>query len=140
MDGRRLFPRGWHPQDFECLPSGGDPLPDPPPRTSVGGVRYYFIDFGISTRGTDSITGRHCQEPAPELSDTKPYNPFKLDVFVLGKAYQHYLIEVNSKSGVRLPVLSSTINFTPDARSPGFPSATRRLHDTEKPGRPAISC
>ena len=52
-------------------------------------VRYYFIDFGISTRVTGPgpylVTGQNGRDPsAPELSDDVPYDPFKVDIFVLG--------------------------------------------------------
>ena len=50
MDGRDLFPDGWHPQASYRLPDGKYLMKDEnPSRTAVGGVRYYFVDFGIST-------------------------------------------------------------------------------------------
>jgi len=33
------------------------------------------------------------QERAPELLTEQPYDPYKLDVYILGMAYQHLLIE-----------------------------------------------
>ncbi|KAG8907723.1 hypothetical protein FRB99_002519 [Tulasnella sp. 403] len=64
---------------------------DTPSRTAVGGVRYYFIDFGISTRDQDLTVGLDGQERAPELSIDQPYDPYKLDVYVLGMAYNRLL-------------------------------------------------
>lgn len=94
MDGRRLFPLGWHPQQWEVYPNGKIMTSTDPSRTAVGGVRYYFIDFGISTKDQDEVLGIHGQELSPELSDKVPYNPYKLDVYILGMAYQHFLVEV----------------------------------------------
>lgn len=93
MDGRRLYPAGWHPQRWEVLPNGKSMKSGNPSRTAAGGVRYYFIDFGISSQNQDEVLGVDGQEPAPELSDNVPYNPYKLDVYILGMAYRHFLIE-----------------------------------------------
>ncbi|KIO20528.1 hypothetical protein M407DRAFT_29843 [Tulasnella calospora MUT 4182] len=93
MDGRRLYPAGWHPQHWEVLPDGRSMKGGEPSRTAVGGVRYYFIDFGISSHNEDQVVGFDGQEPAPELSDSVPYDPYKLDVYILGMAYRHFLIE-----------------------------------------------
>ncbi|KAG9019231.1 hypothetical protein FRB90_005062 [Tulasnella sp. 427] len=93
MDGRRLYSLGWHPQEWEVLPNGKSMKQSNPSRTAVGGVRYYFIDFGISTKDQDETLGVDGQEPAPELSDDVPYDPFKLDVYILGMAYRHFFIE-----------------------------------------------
>lgn len=96
MDGRAMFPKGWHPQAWDFLPSGKAPRGDPRTRTAVGGVRYYFIDFGIASQNKDMVVGFDGQERAPELSDTEPYDPYKLDVYVLGMVYQHFIVEVSS--------------------------------------------
>lgn len=95
MDGRRLYPLGWHPQEWEVLPNGKSMKRSDPSRTAVGGVRYYFIDFGISTKDETQVLGVDGQEPAPELSNDVPYDPFKLDVYILGMAYRHFLVEVS---------------------------------------------
>lgn len=96
MDGRAMFPHGWHPQHFHKLPNG-ELLPNAntTSRTSVGGVRYYYIDFGISSFRQAKVTGLPGQERAPELSDTVPYDPYKLDVYILGRTYFDYIIHVS---------------------------------------------
>lgn len=96
MDGRAIFPEGWHPQRFLSLPNG-DWLPDINSfsRTAAGPVRYYFIDFGLSTIHQDRTTGIHGQERAPELSETETYDPYKLDVYVLGKTYFNLIVNVS---------------------------------------------
>jgi len=67
---------------------------------SVAGVRYYFADFGISVHMPEEdeprvVTGAfgRDQEP-PELSDTDPYDPFKLDIFIIGNMLKQELCDV----------------------------------------------
>ncbi|KAG9047865.1 hypothetical protein FS837_001341 [Tulasnella sp. UAMH 9824] len=91
MDGRALFPNGWHPQTFlatrDALDSAGRPA-----LREVRDLRYYFIDFGLSTHGESMTLGEDGQEEAPELSLTVPYDPYKLDVYILGKAYARFFL------------------------------------------------
>lgn len=53
-------------------------------------VKYYFIDFGISTRFSPDehprlVVGRQgLDDKVPELSDTVPYDPFKTNIFIIG--------------------------------------------------------
>ena len=60
------------------------------------GARYYFIDFGISSRDQDSVLGADGQVHAPELSNFKSYNPFKLDIYILGSTYDYTFLLVSS--------------------------------------------
>lgn len=107
MDGRGLFPEGWHPQSLlssrDGLHSAGRPA-----LREVRDLRYYFIDFGLSTHGESMTLGEHGQEEAPELSSTVPYDPYKLDVYILGKAYGRFFVPVSTR-GERAenPVLTS---------------------------------
>ena len=62
-------------------------------RRSVAPLKYFFIDFEMAVRFPPDeqnplSIGRVGQERnVPELSDTVPYNPFKLDVFQLGSIF-----------------------------------------------------
>jgi hypothetical protein len=68
-------------------------------RWSVRPVQYYLIDFGISLQlpnkdaGTIGIWGR--DRTVPELSKTEWYDPFKVDVYQLGRVFLE-MIEVSS--------------------------------------------
>lgn len=97
MEGTALFPASWHPQRPHMAPDGLTLLTLKPSRSAVGGVRYYFIHFGISSHDEDIVTGRLGQERAPELDGDTAYDPFKLDVYVLGMAYETFLLEVSSR-------------------------------------------
>ena len=54
------------------------------------GVKYYFVDYGISSYfppGSQrelvvGIAGR--DQDVPELSNDVPYDPFKVDIFTIG--------------------------------------------------------
>lgn len=116
MDGRALFPKGWHPQLRATFPDGTEMKDPAPSRTAVGGVRYYFIDFGISSRNRDSVLGIDGQEPAPELSATVPYDPYKLDVYILGMAYRHLLLDDYMGAEIFLPLIDSMSKPNPSER------------------------
>jgi hypothetical protein len=61
-------------------------------RWSVRPNKYYFIDFGLSSKYPmdetdimdDGILGQDLT--VPELSLNIPYNPFKVDIYQLGNA------------------------------------------------------
>ena len=55
---------------------------------------YYLVDFGISSWFQPNETNRlvsgtsGLDQDVPELSDDVPYDPFKLDIFVLGNFFR----------------------------------------------------
>ena len=71
-------------------------------RCRVSPVDYYYIDFGLSgwyPYGHDSALAMGvCGQvkTVPELSDTIPYNPFKVDIYQMG----YTILEVVSVSGM----------------------------------------
>ena len=97
MDADAMFPEGFHPihlrykRDYS---GWADYIP-----RSTAGVKYYFVDFGISSyipeddeRFVVGNFGRD-REP-PELSATDPYDPFKLDIFIIGNMLRQDFYEV----------------------------------------------
>jgi len=88
MDPGTMYPEGFHPVMTAYKPDYSG-LADYLPRSAVG-VKYYFADFGISSHMPDEglprlVTGGlgRDQDP-PELSATVTYDPFKLDIFIIG--------------------------------------------------------
>ncbi|KAI0042862.1 hypothetical protein FA95DRAFT_1682258, partial [Auriscalpium vulgare] len=95
----------------QCFPKDSTLLTSHTYQTSLGehsysrlsdGVKYYFVDYGISSEfplDSDSASrlavGRleRDQEP-PKLSDTVPYDPFKLDIFVVANNLRREYYEV----------------------------------------------
>lgn len=98
MDASSLFPEGFHPIFPDFLPDG---LHETFPFTrSVAPVRYYYIDFGISSHFPDDtvnklVTGQDgLDKEVPELSTTVPYDPFKVDIFILGNVFKKLVYSV----------------------------------------------
>lgn len=98
MDADAMYPEGFHPVNYmykRDYSGWATYLP-----RSVAGVRYYFADFGISVhipedepqKLTVGVLGRD-QEP-PELSETVAYDPFKLDIFIIGNMLKREFCDV----------------------------------------------
>lgn len=104
MDGNPLFPQGFHPVHDTSLPNGHG-ISWPMSRFHFP-VKYYFIDYSISVyipldvypKLAVGVFGRD-QEP-PELSDVDPYDPFKLDIIILGNMFREEFYDVSSASSL----------------------------------------
>ena len=90
MDGRPLYPEGHHPVRLNY---STDAIFELTPLSRIDHpVRYYFIDFGISTRfeaGASSLVvgAKGREKDVPELSNTVPYDAYKVDIFALGSLF-----------------------------------------------------
>ena len=99
MDARTLYPEGHHPVSTEYSPDG---IFDARPLSrSSCNVRYYFIDFGLSTLFEEGepplVLGRTGRDKEiPELSNEVPYDAYRADVFALGNLYYKEFISVRS--------------------------------------------
>ena len=103
------------------------------PRSAVG-VKYYFADFGISVYVPSEdrpklVTGHmgRDQDP-PELSSTVPYDPFKLDIFIIGNMLKQEFCDVI----VPLCYFSARTHSPPEVLQRRLPSAP---HQTDGPSR-----
>ena len=93
-----MYPEGFHPVNYMYKRDYSGWATQIP--RSVAGVRYYFADFGISVqvaegepqKSTVGALGRD-REP-PELSARIPYDPFKLDIFIIGNMLKQEFCEV----------------------------------------------
>lgn len=73
-------------------------------RTQVGGVRYYFIDFGESIKFESSkskeskfieVVSKACiHAPETSMRPIQPYDAFKPDLYTLGKTFEEQLLDV----------------------------------------------
>jgi len=103
MDADAMYPEGFHPVILSSTPDYSASAKFKS-RTTAG-VKYYFVDFGISTHFPEAVSpmlvtgilGRD-QDP-PELSKTELYDPFKLDIFIIGNMFKREFYQV----GVFLP-------------------------------------
>ncbi|KAH9888327.1 kinase-like domain-containing protein [Cubamyces lactineus] len=90
MDARPLYPEGHHPVRLNFAPDGLHRV-TPLPRAGRS-IRYFYIDFGLALQFQPGVTptalGRVGRDrEVPELSNTVPYDPFKVDIFALGNLY-----------------------------------------------------
>ena len=99
MDATPLFPRGFHPISDNTLPDNVMKYAPQRPR-AITPVKYYYTDFGLSSRFSAHETSRLVTGRAgldgdvPELSHTDPYDPFKVDIFILGSLFRKLFFEV----------------------------------------------
>jgi serine/threonine protein kinase len=97
MDGSNLYKDGWHPMNPWQARDGGDLFLTR--KRSEAEIKYYFIDFGLSTEFVPGqcerlVTGQKGRIEAPEQNSGLPYDPFKLDVYCLGNVYQKKIVDV----------------------------------------------
>ncbi|KAG6373909.1 kinase-like domain-containing protein [Boletus reticuloceps] len=97
MDGSNLYQDGWHPMNTWLPRNGRDDLWLSRKRSEAK-IKYYFIDFGLSTQFTPRyherlVTGELGRIQAPEQISGMPYDPFKLDVYYLGHVYQTKIVD-----------------------------------------------
>ncbi|KAL7279251.1 hypothetical protein ACG7TL_007092 [Trametes sanguinea] len=105
-----LYPQGFHPMRLDRLPYQTDAWAPVLSRRDVQ-IRYYYIDFGISSHFTPDdpdklVTGLDgIEKLVPELSDEVPYDPFKVDIFVLGRMMYETFIEKFTNVGMIVPLV-----------------------------------
>lgn len=102
MDPGDMYPRGFHADGY--YDAQGRPFSGTRTRTQVGGVRYYFIDFGESIKfdiygpkenKTIKVISKACiHAPETSMRPIQPYDAFKPDLYTLGKVFEEHLLEV----------------------------------------------
>ena len=97
MDATPLYPEGYHPVLSELLPDASGVAPFIPRYAAPTPVKYYFTNFEnavyIPEHAPAEATGaRSISENVPELVANWEgiYDPFKVDVFVLGKQLHNF--------------------------------------------------
>lgn len=89
LDVSDMYPDGFHPI-HQSLDLTWKTQAQYHERHEVENVKYYFIDFGISSHFTDPkqprlVLGKDCQDrEVPELSTIIRYDPFPVDIFIIG--------------------------------------------------------
>lgn len=100
-----MYPQGSHPVNQLFLADAVTPARILP-RTSVT-VRYYFIDYGLSayippdSRVKLVVGADGRDQEVPELSDEDPYDPFRVDIFIIGNLLRRMFYDV-SQTGMLL--------------------------------------
>ncbi|THH28987.1 hypothetical protein EUX98_g5199 [Antrodiella citrinella] len=137
MDATSLYPDGYHPVNTTTLPDGVTPV-IPLPR-STHPVTYYYIDFGISVvvpayaRGERRLVeGDDGQDrAAPELHTEEAYDPFALDVFLVGDLLKRNFLDVFSDVEFLRPLVSEMMREDPSSR-PGAREVLSRWKQVRK--------
>ena len=99
MDATAMYPLGFHPVHDISLPDGHTRAPFLSRLEAP--VRYYFVDFGLAVSIPPEVYPKRAlgayglDREAPELSFTKEYDPFKLDIFILGNVFQKEIYAVS---------------------------------------------
>ena len=113
MDATPLYPDGWHPVCTDYTLYMTEPT-KPIARYRASPVRYYLRDFRTAVRlppdqPKRGVGGGWCKTNCPEWSDYMPYDPFKLDVYILGAMYRNFLCKVMCSAPVsKCPVFLRT--------------------------------
>ncbi|KAL5536325.1 hypothetical protein ACEPAF_146 [Sanghuangporus sanghuang] len=120
LDGTSIYPHGFHPiyRDKSRDWRGRARFIN---RSDSPGVKYYFTDFGLSTRFSDTdkdrlVTGCICQVDVPELSDTVPYDPFAVDIYLIGDVYKRHFITQYSNLQFLRPLVDVMVEVDPSRR------------------------
>ncbi|KAF9226739.1 hypothetical protein BS17DRAFT_776054 [Gyrodon lividus] len=96
MDGSTLYRDGFHPMEPHRTRDGRESVKLSSHR-SQSELKYYFIDFGLSTKFDPGrphlVTGTLGRVPLPERSDIIPYDPFKADVYILGSVFLKDIVQ-----------------------------------------------
>ncbi|TFY77018.1 hypothetical protein EWM64_g6995 [Hericium alpestre] len=119
MDGSALYPEGHHPVRRDFSVDAVWPL-NPLARLD-NPVKYYFIDFGISTQFRQGestlVTGwKGRDKELPELSMETPYDPFKGDIFILGNLYKKEILEKYHGVDFLWPLVTAMTKEKPNSR------------------------
>ncbi|KAJ7079498.1 kinase-like domain-containing protein [Mycena crocata] len=90
-------------------------------RCAVGPIHYYYIDFDLSLHFPDgqatatALGALRTFDAIPELSETEPYNPFKVDIYQLGLVMEK-LIETYAPLKRFAPVAAAMMTPNPQDR------------------------
>jgi len=122
-----MYPLGFHPVEEIFL---GDRKTLAPRISRLeAGVKYYFVDYGISSHFPPGsrrelvlgIAGR--DQDVPELSNNVPYDPFKVDIFTIGNVLRDEFQANYSNLGFFTPLIERMTQTDPSSR----PSAEEAL-------------
>lgn len=101
MDAVSMYPKGFHPIQTGMKPDLSGPAKYVSRRKAAQPVRYYYFNFSNAFEGASGdntsalVAGKTGLDiDAPELESGAPYNPFKLDVYVLGTYLREAVLEV----------------------------------------------
>ncbi|KAI0776836.1 kinase-like domain-containing protein [Trametes elegans] len=131
MDAKPLYPEGHHPVRIGYTPDGIYPA-TPLPRAGRS-VKYFYIDFGLSSRFSEGESSQVVGElgrdrDVPELSADLPYDAFKVDIFCLGNLYSKEFEQKYQHMDFLLALIEPMTKLDPALR----PTAEQAFRQWEK--------
>ncbi|GJE92554.1 kinase-like domain-containing protein [Phanerochaete sordida] len=128
MDADSMYPKGYHPVFKTYLPNFRTRAWPYSRFSAPAGVRYYLADFGISARfaaGQQRLVSGEigADREVPELHSGAPYDPFKVDIFVLGNVFKKRIHDKYFRVGFFAPLITAMMQHNPQNR----PDATEAL-------------
>lgn len=128
MDANQMFPQGFHSVKTGFLPDAKTPA-RPLARSQVW-VEYSYVGYGISIcipphvhpKLALGIDGRG--RDVPELSAFAPYDPFKVDIFIIGNMVERMFLDEFTNVGFLLRLHESMTQRDP-ARRPDSQEASK---------------
>ncbi|KAI0629616.1 kinase-like domain-containing protein [Trametes polyzona] len=131
MDARALYPTGHHPIRLGYTPDMQGHVSALP--RAGRDIKYFYVDFGLSVRfpeGSSTLVigdvGR--DEEVPELSDSVPYDAFKVDIFALGNLYAKEFEQKYKGTEFLVPLIEPMTRRQPELR----PTAEQVLQQWKK--------
>ncbi|KAF9782666.1 hypothetical protein BJ322DRAFT_1142979 [Thelephora terrestris] len=121
MDGEAMYPKGFHPCNLQRTEDYSAIAQHRSRATAMS--EYYFVAFGISVHIPEEVESKLVtgasgidQDP-PELSDLVPYNPFMLDIFIVGNMLKREIYEKFSNVEFLAPLVEAMARVTPHTRA-----------------------
>ncbi|KIP02948.1 hypothetical protein PHLGIDRAFT_111478 [Phlebiopsis gigantea 11061_1 CR5-6] len=121
MDSSAIYPKGYHPVQLDYTPDFTARAPMIPRLGVWPPVKYYFVDYGISVRAPTGeqalvIGDLGIDQEVPELSRTVLYDPFKVDVFIIGNVFKKELCEKYTNLDFLKPLAETMTAKRPEGR------------------------
>lgn len=102
MSTDAIYPEGFHPRRPTRTYDAKNYSKQMRRRDVASKIKYYFIDFGISSHFEDDTRHRMVtgidglDRDVPELHENIPYDPFSVDIFILGNVYMKKFLQVRT--------------------------------------------
>ncbi len=121
MDGTSLYPKGFHPVSTSRTPDNREEANPLARSMAPTPVKYYFVNFGMSESVAVELVGPvtigdDLETAAPELLRNGPYDPFKVDIYILGNFFKKHIFTVSADVAV-LSLILIVIRGIPTSNS-----------------------
>ncbi|KAJ7915625.1 hypothetical protein B0H13DRAFT_2324187 [Mycena leptocephala] len=103
-------------------------------RTQAGPIKYYYIDFGLSVHFPNDARGLvvgecgRLRKHIPEMSETVPYDPFKVDIRLVGEMLRTEFVVKYDGLEFLIPFIRKLRRHDP-AKRPDAAQALALFHD-----------